>query len=131
MLKTLLTIGITIAATLVFLFGFRILFATPSYHQWEHVVLTKDVTLKYGDEVVGTLLAGTTVHAPCSHDTAYTDPWDPKTFKVYVEFGYPTRIADCTMPLSQLYDDGGHTRNVLNLHLAGKSKGEQGEALKP
>ena len=126
MLKTLLTVAVTIAATLALLFGFRILFATPTCHQWEHVVLTEDVTLRYGDEIVGTLLAGTTIHAPCSHDTAYTDPWDPKTFKIYVEFGYPTRMTECTVPRSQLYREGGHTRNVLNLHIAAdpKLKGE-------
>jgi hypothetical protein len=132
-MKTSLIIVTTIAFTLAVQFGFRVLTARPSSHFWEHVVLTEDVTLKYGDEVVGTLQAGTTVHAPCRHDTAYTEPFDPQTYKIYVEFGYPTPMAEYTMPRSQFYDEGGHARNVVDVYVAAdlNTKGEQDESLKP
>ena len=56
---------------------------------WEdYLVLTNDVVLTYGTNMVGTLQAGQRIFRPCRHDVWMTEPNDPRVWKIYVDFGY-------------------------------------------
>jgi len=50
-------------------------------------VLTKDVALHDHQEQIGTLRGGQRLYHPCRHDLFLTEPFDPKVYKIYVEFG--------------------------------------------
>ena len=51
------------------------------------LVLTDDVTIAYGSNTVGTLRAGQIIFQPCRHDALFSEPFDPRVWKIYVEFG--------------------------------------------
>ena len=53
----------------------------------DSLVVTNDVRLTYGTNTVGWLRAGQLIFQPCRHDLGMTEPFDPKIWKVYVDFG--------------------------------------------
>ena len=59
---------------------------TPDPYE-DCLVLTNDVTIAYGSNTVGTLRAGQIIFHPCRHDVFMTEPFDPRGWKMYVEFG--------------------------------------------
>lgn len=50
-------------------------------------VLTKDVSLHDHEMQIGRLQAGQRLYYPCRHDLFLTEPFDPRVYKIYVEFG--------------------------------------------
>ncbi|MEO0414958.1 MAG: hypothetical protein AAF226_08415 [Verrucomicrobiota bacterium] len=55
----------------------------------EPVVLDEEVEILVGGQSIGRLSEGVTLHPPNFPDTIYTDPFDPRTYKIFVEFGQP------------------------------------------
>ncbi len=51
------------------------------------LVLTKRVELRDSEKKVGDLQPGQVLFAPCRHDQFLTEPFDPRVWKIYVEFG--------------------------------------------
>ena len=50
------------------------------------IIVTNDVVLLNHDErVIGHLAPGEAIYLPCRHDLWTTEPFDPRTYKIYVE----------------------------------------------
>ena|ERR1039458_5759986 len=78
------------------------------------LVLTNAFELQYDGKKVGELQAGQILFAPSRQDVWLTEPFDPRMWKVYVEFGGKARWANFVAPLGQ--EGVGQTnRQILTL----------------
>lgn len=53
----------------------------------KQLVITEDANLLSNGKIIGKLPKGTILHKPEFPDTAYTEPFDPQTYKIYIEYG--------------------------------------------
>jgi hypothetical protein len=78
------------------------------------LVLTNAVNLKYNGKKVGELQAGQILFAPSRQDVWLTEPFDPRMWKIYVEFEGSSRWGNFVAPIEQA--GAGHTnRQILTL----------------
>jgi hypothetical protein len=75
----------------------------PTDHK-DAYVLTSDVILQSSGSVKLRLPSGTTLRGPCRHDLGYTEPFDPKIWKLYIHSDFSDFHSRC-VPISEWTND--------------------------
>ena len=57
----------------------------PSEHEYNLITTQKENLKDNKGNIVGVLPSGVVLHEPCRHDLDFTDPGDPRIWKLYIE----------------------------------------------
>ena len=57
----------------------------PSDHEYDLVTTEKEYFKDNKGNIIGELPSGVVLHEPCRHDLDFTDPGDPRIWKLYIE----------------------------------------------